>query len=88
MRSNATYNIGFLKDLRRLNVAMTPAKAGIVIIGERDTLIGHSHEDIDSTTKTSGKDCSMNALKYRLHLLRLDRSIELLCHNKQSELPP
>ena len=38
VRCNVHYEIGFLKDLRRLNVVMTRARAGCVVIGDRATL--------------------------------------------------
>jgi len=38
VRCNLRGEIGFLKDMRRLNVALTRAKAGVIIIGDQATL--------------------------------------------------
>lgn len=37
-RCNASCEIGFLKDLRRMNVALTRARAGLLVLGNRETL--------------------------------------------------
>jgi regulator of nonsense transcripts 1 len=40
VRCNVHYDLGFLTDMRRLNVVMTRAKAGVVLIGHKNTLTG------------------------------------------------
>ncbi len=41
VRSNSNDNIGFLEDVRRLNVSLTRAKRKLVIIGDSSTISGH-----------------------------------------------
>lgn len=38
VRCNETREIGFLKDKRRMNVALTRARAGVIVVGNRETL--------------------------------------------------
>lgn len=38
VRSNVNKDIGFLNDLRRLNVSLTRAKKKLIVIGNRETL--------------------------------------------------
>jgi superfamily I DNA and/or RNA helicase len=44
VRSNRKGNVGFLRDWRRLNVAMTRARTALIVIGDMDTLVeGDKH---------------------------------------------
>lgn len=43
VRSNPDNRMGFLKDWRRLNVALSRARRGIIVIGNRNTLQNDSH---------------------------------------------
>jgi superfamily I DNA and/or RNA helicase len=49
VRDNAEGSIGFLRDLRRMNVAMTRARMKLIIVGNAETLSRHRfyHELID-----------------------------------------
>ena len=49
VRCNVHGEIGFLKDLRRLNVVMTRAKTGCIVIGDRTTLTGGAEEEESSS---------------------------------------
>ena len=44
-RCNVHADMGFLKDLRRLNVVMTRAKSACIVIGDRATLTGGNEEE-------------------------------------------
>jgi superfamily I DNA and/or RNA helicase len=51
VRSNLHCSIAFLNDLRRLNVAITRAKAGLILIGDRTTLLEQTSDDVDAKSK-------------------------------------
>lgn len=56
VRCNAHHDIGFLNDLRRLNVVMTRAKAGVIVIGHRDTLLQLRNDGADEESKRVWKE--------------------------------
>jgi superfamily I DNA and/or RNA helicase len=51
VRCNSHYDIGALKDIQRLNMAITRAKAGFIVIGDRLTLIGTANGEEKDESK-------------------------------------
>lgn len=51
VRCNVHYELGFLNDMRRLNVAMTRAKTGVVVIGDRATLTTAAVDESQADSK-------------------------------------
>jgi superfamily I DNA and/or RNA helicase len=66
VRSNAHHEIGFLSDMRRLNVVMTRAKAGVVIIGHRDTLVQQGNETGDQESKRIWRELLVSCEKVEI----------------------
>jgi superfamily I DNA and/or RNA helicase len=59
VRSNERQELGFLKDYRRLNVALTRARRGLFIVGDSATLASDSFfNELINTIESQGGYCS------------------------------
>jgi ATP-dependent RNA/DNA helicase IGHMBP2 len=66
VRSNDKGDIGFLKDARRLNVALTRARKKLVVIGDSATIGPHSLYEklITYIVENQGSDSAWNYMRY------------------------
>jgi superfamily I DNA and/or RNA helicase len=56
VRSNIHYETGFLTDMRRLNVVMTRAKTGVIVIGNKMTLTGSGRLVVEGESENTGDE--------------------------------
>ena len=54
---NVDHKIGFLRDARRLNVALTRAKVGCIVVGDRATLEGAKDEEREGLWRRLVRAC-------------------------------
>lgn len=82
-RSNKEGKVGFLKELRRLNVALTRAKEQLILIGDMDTLSQAQNQGFRSLAQAlrkhiqeQGEYISYTECQQRLSLLRKQEETE------------
>lgn len=70
VRSNATGQLGFLKDRRRLNVALSRAREALLIVGDIQTLehgrsgsLGNPYQELIRYMRTHPQDCLIEQLE-------------------------
>jgi ATP-dependent RNA/DNA helicase IGHMBP2 len=55
VRSNANHDLGFLRDIRRTNVAITRARRQLIVIADGDTIASHTYyRDLLAAAKEAG----------------------------------
>lgn len=78
VRSNDEGQIGFLKDLRRMNVAMTRARMKLIILGDKSTMTKHP------STRSCGNTWRAYFTSFNLNefstTLTLEQAMRALAH--------
>ena len=65
VRSNKKGAIGFVKDFRRLNVAITRARYGLIMLGNHQTLQAMPHDVAAIVEDASNRGCLINEKKLK-----------------------
>ena len=85
VRSNPTGKVGFLADWRRLNVAITRAKRGIIVFGDPRTLKNDIHWGAYYKWCVE-HDCVVDSTAYNTYIARkAKQSSQPSLHNKATE---
>ncbi|MBC7412377.1 MAG: AAA family ATPase [Bacteroidia bacterium] len=65
VRSNSEGEIGFLADIRRMNVAMTRAKQKLIVIGDSATIANHKfyNDFVEYTQRVNAYDSAWNYME-------------------------
>lgn len=75
VRSNASNELGFLRDARRMNVMLTRAKRGVILFGDQFTLANDPTNWLPWLTWVASKRAIIHLTKLNEHLDSIDYSL-------------
>ncbi|KAK7955322.1 hypothetical protein PG988_016016 [Apiospora saccharicola] len=77
VRCNERGEIGFLRDLRRMNVALTRARAGLIVLGNRATLTSGAAKALESESEENAAGMLWKRLLESLTRVEVDEAAEM-----------
>jgi hypothetical protein len=88
VRSNQLKELGFLRDARRLNVAITRARRGLIVVGD-STVLRTCHHWAALLESCSDRSCVLTEMEYNNHrkerIVNVEKTLAMLYADKEDE---